>query len=864
MSEDLGSAHGSVTINAASALATLAALRRSSAATVGTLNTVGRASITAGLATAGVGAAIAGVFALAVSKSAEIEKKISYITAITGVHGKEVDVVREKIIQLGQDSAYTASEVADGFTELSKAGATTKQLVGGVGDAMITLGQSADIGLADAATALISISSTFNLLPKDAAHIADVMQGAANASIISVEDMAVSFKYAGGVAANLGLTVDETATAIALLGNAGIKGSTAGTSLRRIFLQLTPRTKEAAAEMKELGIITKDGSNRFYDAQGNAKKLSDITEILRQSTKKLTPEMKQKALATIFGDRAINSAIALSKGGSKAFNAMGDSIAKVKAADVAKKRLDNLSGAWEILKGTIDSALIRAGAPAQKPLMEIVRLVTRLVNAFNKLSPGTQAMIVRFLLWTSAILLLVGGMLIVIGTIFRAAAVIMQLVNVIKIVMMQVRLFIAVWQAANGAFLLSPIGLIILAVIALAVAIFILWKRSETFRTAVKAIGSVLANIGKAIWAFLQQIPGAVKDAWDATKNFFVGLYNAVAGFITSAVNVIKNNWKLLPLIFLGPFGLIIALFIKFHDQIMGVVGRLVSGVVNFFAQLPGRIGYALGFILGLLVRAVIAWNMLLFNGARRAVNAVVNFFKNLPGRLAGILARVIAFIVAWVPRLIGLAIRAGQGFVRGVINFWKNLPSLAWGILQRVIGFVTTMHSRVINLASRIGHGFVNGIVNVISGLPGLVSGIVGRTISAFKSMVKGAFEAAKSFASGLWNGFKKGLGINSPSFIEKQMVQITDVTGQETDNLRKQVRTLRRVGGSLPAVDTSKSLAGLPTGSLRRRDGSPLVTQGGDRYMTVNVNQPGRLEVGRSYDRALKETAYANGWTK
>ena len=161
---DLGSARGSVDISVTGALAALASLRASSAATVGSLNTVGRASINAGLGIAGIGAAIVGGFAIAVRKTAELEKRLSFIKGIAGLTDVQMEALRKTTIKLGQDSAYTAFEVADGFTELAKSGATSEQIIGGMGEAMVTLGQSSDIALDKAATTIVAISSTFDII----------------------------------------------------------------------------------------------------------------------------------------------------------------------------------------------------------------------------------------------------------------------------------------------------------------------------------------------------------------------------------------------------------------------------------------------------------------------------------------------------------------------------------------------------------------------------------------------------------------------------------------------------------------------------------------------------------------------------
>lgn len=876
MSEDLGSAHGSVVINTVPALAALAALRRQNAATVGSLNTLGRAAIVAGTGLVAVGAAIVGVFALAVKKAAEIDKKISYIAGITNVSTQEMGELRKVIIKLGQDSAYTAAEVADGFTELAKAGATNEQMIGGLGKAMITLGQAADIPLDKAASALVSISSTFNLTAKESTRIANVMSGAANASIISVEDMAISFKYAGGVAANLGVSLEDTATAIAILGNAGIRGSTAGTSLRRIFLQLTPRTEKAAAAMKELGIITKDGSNQFYDAKGNAKSLSEITEILRTSTAGLTAEMRQKAFATIFGDRAINSAIALAKGGSTEFARMKAVLGDTTAEEVAAKRLDNLAGSWEILKGTIDSALINAGTPAQKPLQQLVETITKLVNIFNGLSPAMQTNIVRFALLAAAVFLIAGSFLIFFGTLLRAYALFRQLAGAFRILFPLFKQFITLMRLMSLSLLTNPVFLIIAALVLLGIGFVILYKKSEKFRNAIHAMGRGF------MWVF-----NWVKDNWKKLVPLLFGplgivymlfkkFQKQIVGFFKAILDWLKNNWDLFLPLFFGPLGVVLLLVHRFHKQIIGffqMMGSMImsavrtslGAIVQFFQDLPRNLGFLIGFLIGFLVRiwwesmsfivtsvrdgvmaivnffialpgnirdaavavynTLVSWGISLWTTARdtgaRVYHGIIDFFQLLPGRIANFCVAIFNRVRNWGISLVNNARTTGANFLNGVVSFFQRLPG-------RVQDFVTRTYNQVVAIGARIvaagrdwGARLFNAVVGAIQGLPGRMGGILNRVIDAFTGLIQRGFDAARNFAGGLWDGFKSGLGINSPSFIEKQLFQIQAVGDDTIGTLGRQVKTLQRLASGVPDLNAeaaaARALYGSPSASAR-----------------------------------------------
>lgn len=879
---NLGTAHGTVSINGAPALAALAALRRSSASTVGALNTNARAFQQVGAGLAGVGLVIAYGFKVAIDKAAQLDKRLSYTNAIMNTTTENAEKIRKKVIQLGQDSAYTANEVADGFTELAKAGASTEQLLGGVGDAMITLGQSADIALDDAAKALVSISATYGLQANQASHIADVIQGAANAAIIEVSDMAVSFKYAGGVAAQLGVSLEDTATSISILGNAGIKGSTAGTSLRRILLQLTPRTLKAAAAMKDLGILTKEGSNQFYDAKGNAKSLSDIFQLLQDKTKDLTAEQRQEAFATIFGDRAINSALALSKAGAKGFEEYSKAIAKTSAAEIAAKRLDNLAGAIEILKGTLDSAFIAAGTPAQKPVTELVRAITKLVNVFNHLPGPVQQFLVFALLAVGVLSLLAGGFLLTVGVMFRAGALFIQLAQVFRIVAFNLRILTYGMRAFTLSLLTNPVFLIIAAVILLAVGFYLLWKRSEKFREAVKSLGRAFAVAWKWIVDFAKKLPGYLAKAFQKT------------------VEWIKKNWDLLVPILIGPIGLLVIAFKRFHKQIFGffkdigktvgnafksagsaiasfakTIAKWVAGVavaafqkfIWFLQNLPKLVGFALGFVIGRILKwgaelvalAIIfgykfiraylqflislpgrVWGILkavlkavfsfgfsfVREGNKIGFNFIVNLFKfllQLPGRLASLIATVTTKIIQFGIWFVTKALQLGWAFVQALFTFLLKLPGRIVSLFSTVVQKVLSFYSALFSAAWKLGKAIFDGLWGAISGIPGLIKDVFLKAVSAITNLVSSAWDAGKKFAGGLWHGFKNGLGIKSPSFIEKSMVAIGDQGEATIGHLGKQVRTLQRLGSGLPNVTMGSSVSGVAASTRGASKGMP-----------------------------------------
>lgn len=338
------------------------------------------------LATALGAAAIGGVVALGaalagtVTTAANFEQQISAIGAVANATGAEMDALRATALQLGKDTSFSALEAAKGMEELVKAGVSVADVIGGAGAAALNLAAAGGLSVAEAATIASNAMNVFSKSGADMGHVADVIAGAANASAIDVHQFGFSLSAVGAVAATMGVSLEDTATSIAVLGQAGLKGSDAGTSLKTMLLNLDPASKAARAELTTLGIITADGSNKFFDAAGNIKSMSDIAEILQTSMQGLTKEQQINALQTAFGTDAIRAAAIMAKAGAAGFNEMAASIGKISAADVAAARLDNFKGSMEKLRGSVETASIIIGSMFLPALKDVADAATDMVN----------------------------------------------------------------------------------------------------------------------------------------------------------------------------------------------------------------------------------------------------------------------------------------------------------------------------------------------------------------------------------------------------------------------------------------------------------------------------------------------------
>src|SRR5690242_9485633 len=216
MAGSLGTISGQVRLDVAQAIAGFAAIRRASAASSGTMAAAGSRLTAFGKASMVAGVGLVAAFGVAINAAADFEKKMDYFGAVNNATAKEMEVVRQKALELGRTSMYSAGQIADAFVEMGKAGVSVTDITGGLADAIVNMATAADINLTEATNIVTSQIQAYSMAASDAAHVTNVMAGAANASIIDVTDLGVSLKYVGGVAHGLGISFDSTVDAISL------------------------------------------------------------------------------------------------------------------------------------------------------------------------------------------------------------------------------------------------------------------------------------------------------------------------------------------------------------------------------------------------------------------------------------------------------------------------------------------------------------------------------------------------------------------------------------------------------------------------------------------------------------------------
>lgn len=251
----------------------------------------------------------------AITKSADFEAKMSSIKAVTGSSAETMAQFKDAAIKAGAETAFSASEAADAIEELSKAGVSTKDILAGGLTGALNLATAGELDLKSAAEIASTALNAFkndNLTVVDAAN---QLAGAANASATDVGELKYGLSMVSAVASGLGLSFNDTTNALAVFAQNGLKGSDAGTSLKTMLMNLQPQTKKARNLMSDLGLITADGANQFFTAEGKIKSFAEISELLNTKLGHLTDQEKQLALKTMFGTDAVRAAtIAMNEG----------------------------------------------------------------------------------------------------------------------------------------------------------------------------------------------------------------------------------------------------------------------------------------------------------------------------------------------------------------------------------------------------------------------------------------------------------------------------------------------------------------------------------------------------------------------
>lgn len=652
-----------------------------------------------GRVAAGAGLAVAGMGILSLRSAGNFQESMNILQAVSGATEGQFKALHDEAIALGRDMKLpnvSAKDAAEAMQELSKAGLSVKDIMGATRGAL-QLGIATNTGFADSAAIVARSLTAFNLKGDQATRVADLFTAAANKSTASAQDIALGFQMASAQFAAGDQTIQGLSTSLAIMANASITGSDAGTSLKTMMNRLMAPTAKASKEMERLGFSA-------YDASGNFKSMPDIIGDLDASLVGMSKAQRNATLYTIFGSDAIRAARVQLAAGEKGWRKMEERITKGGEAQAfAEARTKGFNGAVQALFSQVETLAIELGEHMLPAAEDITRAMARFVAAidpdkvaafFGAIAGGVK--------W---VIELVRGSDLLQYALVALAGALTGMFVMTKIIGMIQAMKIAM-LALNATMLANPFVLAAAAIVALGAAFFLAYQKSEQFRAIVDAVFSWIRD---NVVPIVMQVVQAIRTHWGSAVEF-----------IKTALNTLRTIWE-------QTWGRILSFVIQNWDKISAVIRAVMALVLN-------NIKHTLGIIQGIfdVIMGVIsgdwgrAWDGIK-KIASNAIQLVFNIVKITLTRL--------------VPAVLSLALAAGKAILTGIGNGIANLASWLWEKLQSGISSaISSVAGWVGGAAAAIGRAIVDGVLSGITGLAQRLGNAIGNAAKGALGIAKGA----------------------------------------------------------------------------------------------------------------------------
>lgn len=713
------------------------------------METVGNSIAGAGKKMMGVTTVIGGVGVAAVKTAADFDSAMSQVAAVSGATGKDFDALRNKAREMGAKTKFSATEAAEAMNYMAMAGWKTEDMLDGI-EGVMNLAAASGEDLAATSDIVTDALTAFGLSAKDSGHFADILAAASSNANTNVSMMGETFKYCAPIAGALGFSAEDTAEAIGLMANAGIKSSQAGTALRTIMNNLAGDVKISGKAIGDVTIATTNADSSMRD-------LSDILADCRSAFGNLTESEKAQAAESLVGKNAMSGFLAL-------MNAGEDDIAKLSSAidncdgsaeKMAMTMQDNLAGQLTILKSQLQELAISFGDILMPAIRSIVSKLQGFVDKLNGMDEGTKRTIVTIALLVASI----GPLLVIIGTAISKIGVAMQ--GVVKLANGISKLKVSV-QGGTGV--LGKLGaalggisapvLAVVAVIAVLVATFVhLWKTNEGFRDAIigtwNRIKDTISGFCQGIVDRLNALGFQFTDIVDVLKTVWDGFCQVLAPIFEGVFNNIANILSTVTGVITGILDVFIGIFTGNWSQawtgVKEIFSSIWNGISSFFTNILNVIKGVADVVLGWFGTS---WNEVWTN--------IKTFFEGIWNGIATFFTTIwetLKNVVTVGIMAIGSILSAAFDIITLPFRFiWENCKEIIISVWDAIKSKVSTVIHAVASVISTV----MNAIKTVFSTVWNAIKTVVTTVVNAIKSVVTTVFNAIKSTATTVWNAIK------------------------------------------------------------------------------------------------------------
>ena len=688
--------------------------------------------------------AVAGLGTAAVKTAADFDSQMSKVSAISGATGDDLDKLREKAREMGAKTKFSASEAGAAFEYMAMAGWKTEDMLGGI-EGIMNLAAASGEDLATTSDIVTDALTAFGLSASDSGHFADVLAAASSNANTNVSMMGETFKYAAPIAGALGFSVEDTAEAIGLMANAGIKGSQAGTSLRTIMNNLAGEVKICG---DAIGTVTIQTTN----ADGSMRELSDILADCRAAFSQLSESEQAAAAEALVGKNAMSGFLALMNAGEGDINKLSSAIENCDGTSqkMAETMQDNLEGQLTILKSQLQELAISFGEILMPVVRDFVSGLQKLVDWFNGLSDGTKRLITTLALLVAAIgpvLIIVGKVMSAVGTIMTWAPKIAGAVSTVMSWGPKIASAIGVVKGALSSLwavlMANPIVLIIAAIAALVAAFVYLWNHSEAFRNfwinLWENIKSAVTTVVEAVKAFLENAWNAIsttaQTVWYGISTFFSGIWEGIKTVVTTVTTAIST-----------------------------AITTAWNAIYEFFEPLLSALQYlfetiwqAIQILIGMALDAISAKVQEIWNGIVAFLTPLLEGIRDFFQQIWTAISTTVSNVLNAIRTAVTNAWNAIKGTITSVMNAIHSTVSSIWNnIKSTVTNLMNTLKSSVVS----IWNNMKSAISGVISQILSVIQSGFNSAVNFIKGLIGQAYSWGRDLIMGIVNGIRSAIG--------------------------------------------------------------------------------------------------------
>lgn len=702
---------------------------------------------------------VTGLGTAAVKTAADFDSAMSRVAAVSGATGSDFDKLRDKAREMGAKTKFSATEAADAMNYMAMAGWKTEDMLSGIEGVMYLAAASGE-DLATTSDIVTDALTAFGLTAEDSGHFADVLAAASSNANTNVSMMGETFKYCAPVAGALGFSVEDTAEAIGLMGNAGIKASQAGTSMRSIMTNLTGDVKLSGAAIGDVTIAT-------TNADGSMKSLSAILADCGGAFAGMTEAEKANNAEALVGKNAMSGFLAL-------MNAAPEDIAKVSGAvnnckDAAKNMADtmqdNLEGQLTILKSQLQELAISFGDLLMPAVRSIVSGLQGMVDVLNAMPDGVKRVIMIVALLAAAlgpVLIIIGKTLSAIGTIMTWAPKLAGAISAVK----------GAFAALSATMMANPIAIVIAAIAALVAAFIYLWNTNEEFRQFWIRLWNEIKEVAVQVWTAVSQflvsawngIRNTAVAVWNGIRDFFSGLWAGIKTLFTTVVTAISTflvgAWNGIRATVMTVWNAISAFLGSVWNGIKSVITNVVNGIRTFLQTSWNGIRTIITTVMN-AIRTVIST---VWNGIRTIISTVLNGIRGTVNSVWNGIRNTISSVVNGIKNTVSGAFNAMWNGIRSTISGIYNTIRDGLG---NAVNYITGLASAGWHWGADIINGIVNGIRSCIGAVASAVTDVANtiRSHLHFSVPDEGPLTDFESwmpdFMSGLAEGIEKSRGM-------------------------------------------------------------------------------------------------------